>query len=465
MTIRTCIAVLSIIPLISGRAQSPMPEGPADPSASWNADPPQFCFASTPAAYNEGRIAGLRSGSEDDPAYASYKEGYQLILNERWKEALKKFAQVTSRYPKSGYAVDAAYWSAYALKHFDRGKAVKAYEDFIGRHPRSTYLDDVVADLAELEATSEGRFDSLDVVVNVAPTFPPDQPIPPGERNSREVMRRLTFNLRKLERINERSAEGLRRIRVPMMPFAAMDDFQSEKLDPETKVKLRALMAIGELKDDPQSFTTLKEVALNGKEPIPLRSAALSCLTKFKEADVLPVFVSVAKDDSAPELQRVATSCMVSSSHDKQRTLEALTGMYHDIARSRIDRRIEVVDAIANLGDERAVSFLSDIALSADNPDLAVTAIDGICQATASKNKAVEHLVRIFGALPANRNEQREAILYSVANVGNDRAIDFLSTVALSNDNVDTRGDAIYLLGTIGGEKARAVLYRVLNGK
>ncbi|HET6273896.1 MAG TPA: HEAT repeat domain-containing protein, partial [Bacteroidota bacterium] len=74
-------------------------------------------------------------------------------------------------------------------------------------------------------------------------------------------------------------------------------------------------------------------------------------------------------------------------------------------------------------------------------------------------------LVDLFYTLPKSRKEQTQTIFYAVAEVGNDRAVDFLTKVALSHDDYDLRSDAVYYLGSIGGEKARAALYQILRSK
>ena len=54
---------------------------------------------------------------QNDPAYELYKTGYNLILEERWKDAQNRFAELVTRYPKSEYVDEAHYWTAYALSN------------------------------------------------------------------------------------------------------------------------------------------------------------------------------------------------------------------------------------------------------------------------------------------------------------------------------------------------------------
>jgi HEAT repeat protein len=56
-------------------------------------------------------------------------------------------------------------------------------------------------------------------------------------------------------------------------------------------------------------------------------------------------------------------------------------------------------------------------------------------------------------------------IVYEVADVGNDRAVEFLLRVAKSDADYNLRSDAVYYLGNIGGDKARTALYEILKSK
>ncbi|MBI5471185.1 MAG: hypothetical protein HY961_02435, partial [Ignavibacteriae bacterium] len=50
---------------------------------------------------------------EKDPGFSTYKAGYNLVLEDKWKEAMEKFAELKTKFPNSAYVDDAAYWSAY----------------------------------------------------------------------------------------------------------------------------------------------------------------------------------------------------------------------------------------------------------------------------------------------------------------------------------------------------------------
>lgn len=322
--------------------------------------------------------------NRDDPGYTLYKEGYNLILEEQWEKARKVFAELLSKHKKSEYVDDAAYWSAYALKYLDRKRAKDEYRRFVKEYTGSRYYDDAVADMTQLDrvfVTTVPRGSAVSVYArpdshSYAYTYAPFQ--------------------RQFERVIRRHTRSLSRMHMPgsLFPFAPL---KTEKLDKETELKMEALYALGETREDQTSFQTLRDVASDESQPLPLREAALDALSNFRKFDVLSLFVDIARNDTSRRLQNFA--------------------------------------------------------------------VDYITEVSKDKNKSVDVLIDLFNTLPKNREEQAATIFYSIAEVGNEKAVDFLTTVALSHNNYDLRAEAVYYLGNIGGERARNALYKILKGK
>src|SRR6185503_3158898 len=97
------------------------------------------------------------------------------------------------------------------------------------------------------------------------------------------------------------------------------------------------------------------------------------------------------------------------------------------------------------------------------NEEMQLFAIDYIGNAAHDKGKAFDALMALYKSLPREKVEKRKMVFYSIAEIGNEKAIDFLSEVARSRDNYELRREAIYYLGSIGGDKARAVLIELLK--
>ncbi|HMK39006.1 MAG TPA: HEAT repeat domain-containing protein [Bacteroidota bacterium] len=326
-------------------------------------------------------MPAAREDDKSDAGYALYREGYALILEEKYPEARKKFGELLAKYPGSSYADEARYWTAFSLRNSDREKAIEDYKKFIRDHPKSSYYDDAVADLNALRVEMPAV-----APVAVHPPGIPRQPFPPMAPNMENLLRQANRTMRRAARAGDVHAMGL--------PFGRWHE--EEKLDDDTRLKMDALYALGESKEDDRSFAALKDVALDVRQVRPLREAAMDALSGFTKHDALTVFVEIAQKDT--------------------------------------------------------------------NADIQGAAIDYIGEHGSDKNQRVTILEDLFRTLPKTRSEQRKTIVYTIADVGNDRAVEFLKKVALNDEDYSLRRDAVYYLGSIGGENARSALYEILKG-
>jgi len=302
------------------------------------------------------------------------------VLNEEWEKARSAFTALVSRHPRSAYADDATYWSAYALMHQDRGAAVAEYRRFLNEYAGSSYSDDAVADLAQLQA---------DILT------PPPRNAPVARGGTVHVLTPEP-SMRQAEREFRRASRMMGRLRFfPRSGFGSITGRKGESPpDEETILRIEAIHALGGENEDEKSFLTLKEIALDLSQSPPVREAALDALAEFRKHDALTVLAEVATRDTSVEFQTYA------------------------------------IDAIGRSDDGK---------------------------------KSVAVLIQVYRKLPASRSEPRAAVVYTVAEAGNEKAIEFLKDVALTGDDYDLRRDAVYYLGTIGGEKARSALYEILK--
>jgi tetratricopeptide (TPR) repeat protein len=376
MNITACIVTaILLFPPARGEAQTPAP--PATYSITIS---PQEAEA---AAFAWSKDA-TRADDKSDAGYALYKKGYALVLEEQYEAARKKFEELLAKFPSSSYADDARYWTAYSLRNSDREKAIEDYKRFIREHPKSSYYDDAVADLNALQMDMPAPVHGA---LSYAPAPRPARaptavPIPP---NTRMMVRQLRREMQHMSRVGV--------VHPFATPFPGWHE--EEKLDDATRLKMDALYALGEAKEDDNSFSTLRDVALDTRQVRPLREAAMDALSGFTKHDVVSVFVEIARKDTSADIQGFA------------------------------------IDYIGDHGTD--------------------------------KNQRVTVLDDLFRSLPKSRGEQRKSIVYTIADVGNDRAVDFLKKVALADEDYDLRRDAVYYLGSIGGESARSALYEILK--
>ncbi len=336
---------------------------------------------------------GESSEKKDDPGYASYKKGYDFVLDEEWQKAIKQFAEMMKSFPKSNYYDDAMYWTAYAYKHTDEDKARELYEKFIKKYPNSKYYDDAVADLSEVDGTFvfSTSGDSNHVVVKTGPG------------NSYVIGTGTSYNLAKQQmKYSERMLRSqIDRLRAPVamtIPRVAFTPLPSMgTLDKETQLRMDALNALGDRKEDEMAFNALKAVAVDASQHRQLRFAAMEIMLDFKKHDPLPVLLEVAKKDTNQEIQN--------------------------------------------------------------------RAIDYIGMLSGNKNRSIETLSELFNAIPKYRMEQLQTVLNSIAEIGNEKAVDFLSKIAQNHESFDLRREAVFHLGSIGNDKAREALFEIMTGK
>jgi len=309
------------------------------------------CWSLTATAQNQGSTApqtgqfwvslggSLQGDDQDDPGYGLYRDGYRLVLDGRWEQAVHAFEDLQRRYPASTYSDDAAYWSAYSLKHVQPKSAREAYRAFIEHYRQSSYFDDAVADLEELEAyTLQLAGDKASQSAGVS---------------NRAV---LAPGLQRLERELQRASRMYHRMGVPMVLRV------NENLDPATRVRMEALYAIGETARDEQAFRTLRGVAVANSEPVPLREAALEALVKFPHTETLPVLLSVAREDTNQTMQSYAVDLIAESPVDTSTRINVLIDLYRTLPPSRREQRQAIFYTIADFGNDHAVRFLGDVA-------------------------------------------------------------------------------------------------------
>ncbi|MGA9119704.1 MAG: tetratricopeptide repeat protein, partial [Bacteroidota bacterium] len=286
----------------------------------------------------EGRATGERAGlmvlaDEGDPGQTLYKEAYNLVLAGKWPQARETFAQLLKLYPKSSYADDARYWSAYAEMHLDRKKALVEYKEFINRHPRSTYLDDAVADLGNLESEiatenvrtqleqemkTRFRSDSVRVRIPSPAGFASPSPFPHMDMRG--------FNL------------GMKRFGWQMKRWLGPQTV-AENVDKATQLRIEALAALGQGNEDDHGFQTLKSVALDRSQPVPLRIEAMNQLSDFKKHDPAPVFVELAQSDTNEEIQSASLDYLRQSVSDDNKSVLIFRGLFEKVPSSRADQR------------------------------------------------------------------------------------------------------------------------------
>ena len=464
--------------------------------------------ATAGASLHKSREA-IDPGDQDDPGYATYKAAYKLILEEKWEDARKKFSEVLSKYAKSKYVDDAEYWIAYSWKYSDQRKAIEAYKKFLKQYPASNYYDDAAGDLNRLEnpeaaaiagsaetfVATRRNLESLArgaeaigrAAGRISGKFAGSAPRPPSRstddpeiRMKMEALQAIvrsgrdekTFELVKETALDKQQSRELRET-----AFWLLREFKGKnvtdvylqiiKEDADKRLKQTAPHFLGqsERNGDDSTANLIKQIALDQKQDREIREAALHSLREMKRGDALDFYLQVAKTDADERIRSTALYYIGEvGKKDPEKVFKIYKEFLLDQQQPR-SLRESAMHSVTQSKHDETLNLLLQVARSDPDERIQSTAIYWIGQYGKNKSKSMETLVSLFDSLPSDRPRSLESILYAVASLGTDSAVDFLARVAKTHQNYDLRRNAVYYIGNIGGEKARAALYDILKGK
>jgi HEAT repeat protein len=154
--------------------------------------------------------------------------------------------------------------------------------------------------------------------------------------------------------------------------------FSPDADDPELQIRINALDAMIAGKRDETAFKVLQDIALDGRQPIPIRHVALNSLTEFPQKDPGAVFLAVANRDTNETIQRIAIELFAASNRSRGDRTERLMDMFRRFEKSAPRREgalSTTLYALATIGDDRAIDFIVHIARSSTNQPLRSDAI------------------------------------------------------------------------------------------
>src|SRR4030042_3366954 len=96
-----------------------------------------------------GPLGAAESQEKDAVAY---KQAYNLVLQEKWADALKAMEELVKNYSKSAWVDDARFWQCYAREKLSQSpeSVFKCYQEFINAYPESEWADDARANMVWL---------------------------------------------------------------------------------------------------------------------------------------------------------------------------------------------------------------------------------------------------------------------------------------------------------------------------
>lgn len=237
--------------------------------------------------------------------------------------------------------------------------------------------------------------------------------------------------------------------------------------DPDLRVRQEALMIAGRWAhaDQPQMIRLLTSVAVNTTEHDDIRETALFALAQIADQKAFEVLKNIASADPSRRVRLTAVHALGKRRFESRGDAEAL--LKHIATRTSEDRetRLAALYALTDGRGDAPVDLLKDLALNEKDEEVRVAAVHLLASSVNDKGKAFTTLSEIYrGASPQSRSI-KESALYGIANIGSPEAVSLLKRVAQNDPDQEIRRQAVYFLGSIGGEEAKAALMEILRKK
>ena len=357
---------------------------------------------------------------QGDPADSLYRAAREALDRRDYRRAADLFAQVPTRFPRSGYAADAYYWRAFSLYRLggtaQLRTALQALDTQRDRYPKAATKGDAKALAGRIqgELARQGDPDAVAIVTAAAedvvrppvPPVPPTAPAPPTP---------------------------------PTPPVPGDGDDRCSDDDDDTK--LAALNALMQM-DDARARPILQRVlARRDAGSVCLRRKAVFLIAQESAAGAEDILLASARTDPDPEVREQAVFWLSQVGTDRA------VGALDSILRTSTDRALQekAVFALSQHGSERASQALRTYAERPDlPPDLREKAIFWIGQSGGKENEAF--LRALYGRL--KEQDLRNKVLFSLSQAGGPENMRWLLGVARDKTQpMELRKQALFWAG------------------
>ncbi len=407
----------------------------------------------------------------DDPAYDSYREARQELTRARYRRALRMMERIHERHPRSGYADDALYWSAFAYYRLaERDDDRRDYQRALERLEllKSDYsTSDALADADELMARIQGRLAELGDAPSAARV---------RERADRDVDDEM--RLIALDALLQMDSDDA----FPILRRLLIDNRERN----EAKIREKAVFILSQNSSD-ETTDILLDVARNDPDR-EVRLQAVFWLSQVDDRRAVEALIDVLADADDEELQEKAIFAL--SQHDSEDAARALRGYATD--RDKPDELRE--HAIFWLGQHDSAhnfQFLSDLYGDLRSPELKEKVIFAMAQQDARRNrdwllqrvkdrdegnemrKQALFWLGQQGHIPCSElgdlvhefddEEILEQLTFVLGQRKEDACVDALIAIARSTQNTELRKNAVFWLGQTRNPRALRFLEELIE--
>lgn len=398
---------------------------------------------------------------------AAYREGYNLIIEQRWSEAREHFSSFQQQWPDSAWADDAAFWHCFALEQPNGNQETQfqCYEEFIASWPASSWVADARSELLVLgsELASRGRPQFLERLgFDDEDDFDDDRFRGTADD---ELLMLLVEQLAD-------SSDDRRASDILIQRFDASDDVMlrsrivllMEEIDSESITrKLMEITAQDEAmqvrenavivlldREDSLAHDRLAEILRDEAFGVEIRSEIISNMEDWDDDRALPILEEILAGSAEPGFIEEAVGALADNGSDAAMTvfLDAFN------QQQDVELRYVMLEHIAEMESPAVMNLLTETALTSADDELAAIAIEGIAE--REDNVAVAALDHIY--FSTENRQRRLAALDGLGEAENPEALEALGRIIATETEPQLLAAAASAVGNTEQEAAVAIL-------
>jgi len=343
------------------------------------------------------RTEAPEAWAQQDPADSLYREARKALTGESYEKAASLYNQIWRRYPASVYTPDAYYWQAFALMRQggDRnlGEALASLETQQQKFPKASTRGDANALRNRIEGQL-GRAGDMAVATTLrgraeraasdgCPRADEDERIEALNAVMQMDQEQAMPILKKVLARREPCTQQLRRTAVMLVarrnqPEVASTLMGVAKNDPDKDVREQAVFWMANVQSD-DATSMLIDLAKNGDD-LDLRKRAIYALSRSKSPKAAETLRQIALDEKQPDDIR-SDALTWAFNRPADRDNPQTVSFYKELfgKTGTINFRQRVLGAISQARTDEARNFLVSVALNEREPmDLRRTAVSSI---------------------------------------------------------------------------------------
>ena len=413
---------------------------------------------------------------QSDPGDSLYRMAREALRREQYRAAVERFAELTRRYPRSGYAADALYWEAFARYRIGGDAELKTalarLEDQKRRFPRAATAGDAAALATRIQGTlaRSGDNAAAETVTIEATDAGREGGRAGGDCNEDSDVKAAALNavlqmdseraLPLLSRVLARRDEGsacLRRKAVFLVAQKAGPQTEdilisTAQQDPDPEVREQAVFWLSQV-STPRAVAALDSIAQRSSDP-GLQEKAVFALSQQRDPRAAQALRAIAeRQDVRRDIRGNAIFWLGQS---KSGGGEYLRGLYTRLDDDEL--KDKVIFGIAQSGKPEDRRWLFEVA---QNPRESVEMRKKAIFWSSQGGITGEELGRLYATL--QDRELKEQVIFALSQVKGPGAVDQMIEIARKDKDPEMRKKAVFWLGQSRDPRAAALIEELLN--